>query len=235
MSPQPLSRVKRVASLNISDNAVDHRPALTGMVMRVIATWSGIELEFFFLTASFLKADYDIVTRMLLEITGSEGRRAAMRAAAEHALSQDELELELFRKLDATGKACRDRRNAFAHGKWAYADELPDALLLYDASDFAEYTMGVNAYHYRRAALTDAGREDEAAKLTLPKLDHSKVAVYREADLKADVHRFEELHLHVRNFHWMFHADRMSRLHILRELQLVFLPDQPLRLPRTSL
>ena len=92
--------------------------------------------------------------------------------------------------------------------------------------------MGVNAYHYRQQALKDAGKDDEAAKLTLPKLDYSKVAVYKETDLKADVHRFEELHRHVRNFHWMFHADRMSRLAILREMQEVYLPGQPLRLPR---
>ncbi len=219
MSPQPLNRVTRLKDgINISDNAVDERPTLSGMVMRVIATWSAIELEFFFLTASFLKTDYDIVTRMLLEITSGDGRRAAMRAAAEHSLSGDASAFAIFEKLDAAARSCRERRNAFAHGKWGYSDELPDALLLWDASDFAEYTMGVNAYHYRREVLLNAGKKADADKLTLPPIDHSKVMVYRESDLKTDVDRFEDLHRLVRNFHWMFHGDRMLRLSLHLDL-----------------
>ncbi len=219
MSPQPLNRVTRLKDgINISNNAVDKRPALSRMIMQVIATWSAIELELFFLTASFLKADYDIVTRMLLEIAGSEGRRAAMRAAAEHALAGDASAFAIFEKLEAAAKSCRERRNAFAHGKWECSEELPDALLLWDASDYAEYTMGVNAYHYRREALLNAGKREEADKQTLPPIDHGKVMVYREPDLKIDVDRFEELHRLIRNFHWMFHGDRMLRLGLQLDL-----------------
>src|SRR5438094_985068 len=108
MTPQPLSRVKKVESLDITENAVEKRPALCGMVMRIIATWSQIELEFFQLTASFLKADFEIVTKMLLAITSTEARRAAMDAAAEHALAADKDALAIFGKLADTGDSCRN-------------------------------------------------------------------------------------------------------------------------------
>ena len=42
--------------------------------------------------------------------------------------------------------------------------------------------------------------------------------VYREPDLKTDLERFEELHRLIRNFHWMFHGDRILRLSIQLDL-----------------
>lgn len=221
MSPQPLNRVKPVRTIEMYPEALDKCPALAGKVMRIIGTWSAIESEFFRLAASFLRADFQIVTTMLLEVTSNEGRRAAIRAAAEHALSGGDL--AVFKAIDDLAKACRDRRNEFAHYVWGWSEELPDALLLFEPPYLAQHTAAVLAYYHKYDPFrTGDGLLAIGAIASgdpeWPRLDHSKVMVYREADLSADLARFEHVLQLVTRFHLALRDDRL-RARLLPELR----------------
>lgn len=92
--PQPLSRIKPdLRSRQGGPGIFLRRPVLGAYVTEVISLWSHAEANFGSILASCLHADSAVGLRMYLSISGSEARRAALYAAAEHSLSEGKLRL----------------------------------------------------------------------------------------------------------------------------------------------
>jgi hypothetical protein len=77
MPPQPLSSLylKENAQLNSAPDSLYNEPELAQIVLRVIATWSQIEVELTRLMSAFLKTDYLVVFSMLNAINTQPPRK----------------------------------------------------------------------------------------------------------------------------------------------------------------
>jgi len=210
VTPQPLSKVMPGSTLNdliitpafleIAD------PVLVGLVMRVIATWSYVDLALTDLISVFLRADFEVVNEMFIALIGSTQRRA-VRDAASLTLSENDRELyvQVMKRLGPIEK----HRNDFAHSIWAYARSMPEALLLIDPKALArhnakyivtlrgmrEWIRWVNTHPGSDADWTTAPEAPELAGF-VDGLDQSLVMVYRKKDLEqelAAVQRAERL------------------------------------------
>ena len=90
MPPQPLANFRpgyQPVNFTLMDDAMEKRPNLAGLVIRVINIWSYTDHSLATLATNFLKADFETVTAMLQALTGIEARRAAISAAAQSTLS----------------------------------------------------------------------------------------------------------------------------------------------------
>jgi len=184
----PGGGVKIVA---FGQDALADRPELAAKVMRVISVCSFIDQQLSAIMANFIKADFETVTAMLLALSGAEGRRAAMNAAAQTALSKDDYCLYTA-VLKATTPP-RNQRNKYAHHLWGTANYIPDGLLLIDP----RYAARCDA---KFAAELKAYREALAARRTQPPplapmpehpthdfFDYTRILVYRETDIDRDI------------------------------------------------
>lgn len=186
--PQPLSRVRRNARLIVTPAALSHRPELAALAMQVIAQWADIDGDFAGILSLMLKTDVAVGTAMYLALVGGGTRRAALAAAAGKALAP--ADLELFYGVERAIKPSRDRRNEFAHHAWAYADELPDALLLLPAELVTWANVGARQ-HVIDTAIPFEVQDGVVRKvLQLPParhLDRSRIMVFKHADFERDV------------------------------------------------
>jgi hypothetical protein len=179
MAPQPLSKIRKPVGVDLSTGKVLERPELAAIAMGTIATWSNIDNGFAQMTSVFLQADFEAVTAMLAALTSSEARYAAIRAAAESALNDDDW--RLFQAVDRAIKPSRKRRNEYAHHVWGISPTIPDALLLVNPRYLAKFNAELDASLLKRAR-----QPDLKAPLTHPELDFSQIFVYRKRDLERD-------------------------------------------------
>jgi len=196
--PQPLSALTPeilpgggVKIVVFNQDTLADRPKLAAKVMRVISTCSFIDQQLSKIMANFIKADFELVTAMLLAMSGAEGRRAAMNAAAHTALSEEDYCLYMA-VLKVTAPP-RNQRNKYAHHLWGTANYIPDGLLLIDpryaARCDAKYAAEFKAY---REAL-DAHRIQSPRPAPMPKppthdfFDYTQILVYREPDIDRDI------------------------------------------------
>ena len=193
--PQPLSSVATADDgtkfVSFTQDELSKRPKLAAKVMRVIGICSFIDQLLTKMMANFLKADFETVTAMLLALSGAEGRRAAMSAAAETALSEDDY--HLYKAVLKATKKPHIERNKYAHHLWGNANYIPDGLLLIDpryaARCDAKFAAEYKAY---REAL-DARRIQSPPRAPMPKppthdfFDYTRILVYRETDIDRDV------------------------------------------------
>ncbi len=208
MSPQPLSRlVPSLPDLVIAPGLLEvANPALVGLVMRVIATWSYVDLAVTDLVSVFLRTDFQVVNEMFLALTGSAQRRAVMEAAAS---SLPEDDSRLYERVMKRVRVTEQHRNDFAHSIWAFSPSLPDALLLIEPKalsrhraayrvnirELREWVRWMSTHHPNDVDWTTAPAAPEVTPPTAA-LDHSLIMVYRQNDLQrelADVHRAELL------------------------------------------
>ena len=195
--PQPLSNLTPetlpsgdVKVVGFNPDALGHRPMLAAKVMRVIGICSSIDQQLSKLMANFIKADFETVTAMLLALSSTEGRRAAMSAAAETALSEDD-----YRLYTAVLKATtspRNQRNKYAHHLWGTANYIPDGLLLIDPRYAARRDAQIATEFKTYQEDSDAHRKSPHVapmpKSPTPELfDYTQIQVYREPDIDRDI------------------------------------------------
>lgn len=179
----PLSRVKPKAGVRVRFSALRDRPQLAVEAMQVIATWAYTDTQLACLTATFLKADFVVVSAMLDALTSSDGKRAAITGAADAVLDKTPGdEWDLFQRVMGKINPWRKTRNAFAHSLWAVSDDLPNALLLVEPTEEVRQS---NQFAVLKSGIWRPGT------FTYPKFDKSKVAVWREKDLKKAVKESE--------------------------------------------
>lgn len=192
MSPQPLSKLLHtvnwwgMAEFDFTVKAIDHKPEFAAMAMQVIATWSAIDATTLHMAARLVATDVEMVSRMLVAITGSEGRRAAVAAIVTMALKDDEDGLELFTLVKRATNSLRGRRNEYAHDPWAYWSRLPDSLLLFPSGHVATSDAQFEAALRDRVAWLE-GDGTEPEPQTPPWYDTTKIMVYRQGDFVRDV------------------------------------------------
>lgn len=181
MPPQPLTRFRRRkrGGINIEHIAVAERPKQAAMVMQVVSIWSHIDHLYAIMITNFLGSDFETVMEMLKALSSSDGRRAAIKAAARNVLPPKDF--TLYEVIEKAIKPSRDRRNEYAHHLWGFADQFPDALLLIDPRHLAEH-------HAKTETISLMVRyQVEIDPADHPQLDLSKVFVYREKDIKEDL------------------------------------------------
>ena len=187
MPPQPLTSARpgyQSVRFHLIDDAMEKRPKLAGLVMRIINIWSYTDHSLATLTTSFLKADFETVTEMLQALTGIEGRRAAITAAAQSTLSVDDF--NLFTAVMRVIRPLRKRRNDFAHFLWGILPDEPDVLLLLNPKYLAQYDAKTRSWSKEFMAYRPTGAERPEIP-PRPEIDFTKVFVYREQDLIEDV------------------------------------------------
>ena len=196
--PQPLSTLTPetlpgggVKVVGFGQDALGDRPMLAAKVMRVIGICSFIDQQLYKIMANFIKADFEMVTAMMLALSGAEAKRAAMNAAALTALSEDDYCLYMA-VLEATTPP-RKQRNKYAHHLWGTANYIPDGLLLIDPQEFARRDAKYLAEHKAYRDDVDAYRAQQTRSTPRPtppspgSFDYTQIFVYRESDLDRDV------------------------------------------------
>lgn len=178
--PQPLSRVKKKAEVEVNQGGLMAHPNFALMVMRVIATWSFIDSTLAGLLVGIMKADIAAGAAMYQALTGSEARRTVLLAAVDS--NQPEWQQLLLRAVLKAIKPSRDQRNDFAHSVWASSKQLPDALLLIPPDANAE--LIVRRRKIEDIYMSDAHVPDEDRN---PDFDRDKIQVWREKDFSQAV------------------------------------------------
>lgn len=129
------------------------RPELAALAMRVIASWTYIELVRTRMLTSLLDADFATVAVMFDAIRNPRAKHTAFLAALEYRRPADCVFITAIWK--AYIAPLETIRNAYAHSAWAYMHEEPDCLTLVPTSALA----AVRATHdqFRRTGKVPPG------------------------------------------------------------------------------
>ena len=180
MPAQPLSKVRRNATVTILSDTLLRRPDLAALIAQTIAQVSSADSAFALVLSKLFHADYATIITIYEALTGQAAKRQLLLGAAAEKLPPDDLKL-----LQATLKAIkpvRDRRNEFAHHMWGECPELPDALLLVDQKMHVNFEVALRRF-------SDFGVMSRVFKGAwtpppAPEIDRSRVFVYRAKELR---------------------------------------------------
>jgi|SRR6516165_3692218 len=139
MARQPLLYVRPKAKYRMPANALAERPELAALIGECIAFWSQVEGQIAVLLSAIMKAETAITAAVFLSIRNSRAQREALTAAAEIGLTGREL--EMFRAIAIVYQSLDSQRTDLAHGIFAISEDLPDALLWIDSSDFTQHNL----------------------------------------------------------------------------------------------
>jgi hypothetical protein len=181
--PQPLSRARPKAYALFDPKALTERPELAVLVARAIATWSEIEAQMGAILVRMLGAKAEPALAMFQALTSSPAQLAAMNAAAEATLSQQDK--ELFDAVMAAVRSSAAQRHDLAHCQWGYSEELPDALMLAESK---------HMMRFEREKLELARAFSEGNFLAPePQFPRHKIHVYRKNDFTVVIERMDAL------------------------------------------
>ena len=217
MPPQPLTTLRpgdQPVSFQLIDDAMEKRPKLAGLVMRVINIWSYTDHSLATLATNFLKADFETVTAMLQALTGVEARRAAISAAAQSTLSADDF--NLFTAVMKVIRPSRKRRNDFAHFLWGILPDEPNMLLLLNPKYLAQYDA--ESRSWSRDFMAYPTRAERSEIPPRPEIDLMNVFVYRKQDLLEDVDHATTAHGLVFSLHFALSPGHPAAEHVRTEL-----------------
>jgi hypothetical protein len=156
------------------------------MVAEIIAFWSEIELHRGRYLGALLGDNLDAGIAMYLAITSAATRRSVLDAASKTRLNEPEY--DLFCRAMKTARVVENERNDFAHGMWGYSDDISDGLLLVDYDARLEDMLKVDRlYEQMRSGVIRWPSADI-------RLDHSKIKVHRQADLRRSRDRASGVH-----------------------------------------
>lgn len=151
-------------------------PHLLAKIQTVIHIWAGIDITMELMAAVFLKADYVVVHEMLAALMSSDGKRAAITAAARETLGDEDF--QLYESIMKAIGPSRMRRNEFTHHLWGVSPEVPNALVLLNPKDMARFSADVQqgSVDFDRLRSPDWGGPKQM-----------EVVLYREADLDRSI------------------------------------------------
>lgn len=205
--PQPLSRVKSKANISIGARELgNHHPENLQSALRVIAHWSEIDSDVAILVSQFLKSDVETGMAMYQALSGGAAKRAVALAASKSALP--EWQFLLFQAIGKATQKSREQRNIFAHGVWAYSEDIPQASLLVPLSAIIDRTVR-HKTQYKSSG-------EGAQVITFTDYDRSKIMVYRQSDFHAAVSEADNAAFSYFSFwHLLRHRDELARRWLL--------------------
>lgn len=171
--PQPLSKVKRNAEVEVFPYALRDHPDFALIAMEVISLWSDIDGNLAGVLANMMETDIAAGAAIYQALSGGEARRSALLAAAGTLPQWQKLLLQACLKAI---KPFREQRNHFAHHVWGRSNALPKALLLIPP----EVVTKRNASYRQRAGRLPGGRGVIAPQ----DFDRSRIMVYRKRDFE---------------------------------------------------
>lgn len=130
--PQPLSRVRPNAKVELSISCLRDKPDLARLVCDIIALAARVEFEFKLLIVKILGADAKPAIAMYDALNADNTKLAALNAAAGAVLK--DAQLRVFRAVIKAATTAQKPRHKIAHWIWGTCSELPNALLLADPS-----------------------------------------------------------------------------------------------------
>ncbi len=172
MPPQPLSRVRPLAKVFASPEAIQRRPRLAPYIAEVIARWADIEANVGSILAFLLAAEAGPTIAMLQAVRSASAQMDMIEAAGKIKLIDPEL--EMFEAVVRLARSSARKRNNVAHHIWAYCDEMPEALLLIEPVAYLDIFV----------AVSEANRNPKFETLNQSRFepDNSRILVYRESD-----------------------------------------------------
>lgn len=210
MPPQPLSSKKPKASVYFDAGTITGRPDLSGLVMNMINCWSYTESQFARILSHMLKTDFRIAVSMYELLFSSGAREAALLAAADHALSDEDK--QLLQAILKVIKPSRNRRNDFSHHLWGHSPDVPDALLLIHPKVMSELNLSHKEDTLRMDSLlkeylsdttkfgSDMAKFHSEMLKSPPSFDFSEIQVFRKKDLQEEVELAERAYSYVSGF-----------------------------------
>jgi hypothetical protein len=131
---QPLSLVKPVQFTEWGDrSAMSLRPEIAVKVAQCIAHWSEIETMLGIFLGFLLHANEDAILAMYAAVDNRAAQLRMISSAANAALPRDHADV-ISVLMTAFIRPAMKYRDKLAHWCWGYSDELPDCLLIRDAS-----------------------------------------------------------------------------------------------------
>lgn len=189
MPPQPLSLVMPHATVSWGAGfAFEKRPSLAPLVAEAISAWAYAEATMGDILIRMLGARGEPAAKMYSAIVSTTARLDALSAAARCSLQSRYL--EMFDALKMVVKPVAGARNRLAHDLWCYSDDLPDALLLLDASASFDFFVERNTFHFDQ----DARAAAIQGKRPPPLFPMDRVFVYREQELTEILTAVREVH-----------------------------------------
>lgn len=165
--PQPFPKKLSPPQVRIGE-AVDDRPGLALLAMKLISDWSKAESMLSNVFVSLLGANPGPAAAIYMSLRSNNVQKDAFRAVVEDMLPDEDAAL-FFRAFELY-EACAKTRNRLAHHLWATDARLPNHLILVEP-------RGANKVNLLAAELRDAGLhafDDE---------EKSKAAVHAIHDL----------------------------------------------------
>lgn len=159
--PQPLMKVTSVAALTSGGPgfyALEKRPDLIPLAMRVITDWAALEWQVHETIIAILRAKAEPALAMLLALRSTALQQDVLLAAAKTALGDSDV--AVLEKLSKLYRNVAKSRNAVAHATWAVCEQIQDGVVLFPAHVAAKYarTRGLRRIKAKRAL--DLGFED---------------------------------------------------------------------------
>ena len=219
MCPQPLSTFQD-NNLEVFVDALRERQEFASDIMRIINIWSMIEVLYTELLCNFLDADMVTTTALYTSVVNPKTRLQMMDKAAEKALSDDNVGLQLYRDTQNAIKPARSHRNDFAHYIWCIAPGIENSICLLNPSDHSATHASIHQYAANFAK--ERNFKALAATEMIEHIDKSKVRVYRERDMQEEVRMALEAHNLMRLLNLCFFKQKM------------FLPELDLQQVRDS-
>lgn len=195
MAPQPFSSVFKGQELSISfgTDTPKARPLHAILALEIIVTASEVETALGDTLTAMLGADAKPAIAMYSALRAAHVQQAALMAAAEVVLGQDERDL-LRVVLDFVASAMKDRHR-LAHWHWGYCPDTADAILLMEPDGRRNVEQAMYDLILKGE---DAFPIDPATDLGF---DYDAILVYRRADLEAVLLRMDTARMAVSNVH----------------------------------
>lgn len=193
MPPQPLSNIKRDATVEIPPVDLTKRPGGALWIASCISAWSAVEFHLGLMMIAFLGKAASPTVAIYVDLIAFRTRIEALIAAAKNTLSDEYY--EIFEALISFTRVAAKKRDKLAHHLWTYSCDLPDALLLIDPRDLLpEFTNGIAKAIEGKAAKEYFFTEKDI------KIDYNLIYVYKMQD-------FAELYaefVSISNYHTKF-------------------------------
>jgi hypothetical protein len=184
--PQPITTLVSDPHVILDTNVLAQKPDFAILVVRIFATWAGLERDLSVLLVRLLGAVAAPAHAIFSILQTQTLQTKALEAAAKSALSPDDL--DIFGAALSVINSVQKTRNRLAHWAWARCDQRPDLLLLGDPSGLKERDTRVAA-HFQSMKPGDINLFET---YDVVQFDCSKFYAYTKADLEREVRDLAE-------------------------------------------